>query len=173
MELIDKECLNLCLAMNRLPGIFTFESCCGHGKSPFHIWFYVDGLPQRGGAGLLTLSRLTCPRYYNYAKDELRLDPVWTIRVDHNDTSPKVCYLLEGHPMLLDKAAWDIRWDGWSKWGFDSGLYPPAERLAQTIIRHIDDCFATYNILTNYKPSDTEISQQQRKEITDFIKAIS
>jgi hypothetical protein len=36
---IDPECVDLCRALNALPGIATNESCCGHGESPFRIWF--------------------------------------------------------------------------------------------------------------------------------------
>jgi hypothetical protein len=39
---MDKECIKLCKAMNKMPGIRTFESCCGHGRSPYHIWFLAD-----------------------------------------------------------------------------------------------------------------------------------
>ena len=41
---MDKECINLCEQMNRYPGIRTFESCCGHGNSDYHIWFLVDNM---------------------------------------------------------------------------------------------------------------------------------
>jgi hypothetical protein len=30
---LDPECLALCVAMNKLPGIQTTNSCCGHGDS--------------------------------------------------------------------------------------------------------------------------------------------
>jgi hypothetical protein len=36
---LDRECLALCKAMNRLPGIETTESCCGHGKHEYLIFF--------------------------------------------------------------------------------------------------------------------------------------
>lgn len=41
---MDNECTKLCEAMNGLPGIQTIESCCGHGKDPYRIWFTVEGL---------------------------------------------------------------------------------------------------------------------------------
>jgi hypothetical protein len=43
-ERMDKECVALCDAMNRIPGIQTYESCCGHGTSDFRIWFGVTSL---------------------------------------------------------------------------------------------------------------------------------
>jgi len=36
---MDTECISLCNAVNRLPGMHTTESCCGHNKTPFNIWF--------------------------------------------------------------------------------------------------------------------------------------
>ena len=41
---IDIECLALCEALNRFPGIETVESCCGHGNNPFRIWFVPESL---------------------------------------------------------------------------------------------------------------------------------
>jgi hypothetical protein len=41
---MDLECVKLCTAMNRLPGIETFESCCGHGDRPFKVWFFAESL---------------------------------------------------------------------------------------------------------------------------------
>jgi hypothetical protein len=41
---MDPECVELCRALNALPGIMTFESCCGHGERPFHVWFLSDNL---------------------------------------------------------------------------------------------------------------------------------
>jgi hypothetical protein len=52
---LDKECLGICTAMNRLPGLFTIESCCGHGDTPYWIFFrlsedtpegLMEGLPM-------------------------------------------------------------------------------------------------------------------------------
>ena len=41
---IDHECYALCVALNKLPGIRTIESCCGHGNEPFRIYFEADTL---------------------------------------------------------------------------------------------------------------------------------
>lgn len=40
---MDKECIRLCDAMNRFPGIMTHDSCCGHGKKEMGIYFIVTG----------------------------------------------------------------------------------------------------------------------------------
>jgi len=41
---MDPECVALCDAMNRFEGIRTNESCCGHGKDNFRIWFSAESL---------------------------------------------------------------------------------------------------------------------------------
>ena len=39
---IDPECIPLCRAINALPGLETYESCCGHERrDPFRIWFFA------------------------------------------------------------------------------------------------------------------------------------
>jgi hypothetical protein len=38
---IDPQCISICEAINALPGLATVESCCGHGKRPFYIYFVV------------------------------------------------------------------------------------------------------------------------------------
>lgn len=34
---LDEEVLELCTALNALPGIVTYGSCCGHGQLPVHV----------------------------------------------------------------------------------------------------------------------------------------
>jgi len=41
---IDKECIKLCKAMNRLTGVTTQFSCCGHGESSFSIVFFCKNV---------------------------------------------------------------------------------------------------------------------------------
>jgi len=36
---IDKECRSLVRILNKIPGIRTIESCCGHGKFRYEIFF--------------------------------------------------------------------------------------------------------------------------------------
>ena len=47
---LDPECLALCRALNHLPGVTTYASCCGHNRYPFQVWFTIDGLPYLGTA---------------------------------------------------------------------------------------------------------------------------
>jgi len=41
---MDVQCEQLCKAMNMLKGIRTIESCCGHSKDTYRIWFKADSL---------------------------------------------------------------------------------------------------------------------------------
>ena len=53
---MDPECITLCAALNKLPGIQTFESCCGHKNDPkkndmfkhnFWVFFLANSLEAR------------------------------------------------------------------------------------------------------------------------------
>ncbi len=50
---MDPECVSICAAMNKMPGIRTTESCCGHGKHPFRVFFAAE-----------TLEALPLPAYW-------------------------------------------------------------------------------------------------------------
>ena len=39
---MDAECVALCTAINKIAGLQTIESCCGHGEHLFKIWFVVE-----------------------------------------------------------------------------------------------------------------------------------
>ena len=40
---MDPQCFPICDAINRIPGVRTLESCCGHGKHPFRVWLDFEG----------------------------------------------------------------------------------------------------------------------------------
>ena len=45
---MDPECSALCTALNKYPGIRTVDSCCGHGRRPYSVFFKamcIDDLP--------------------------------------------------------------------------------------------------------------------------------
>ena len=44
MSQMDPECIKLCDAVNRIPGIRTIDSCCGHGEYSFRIFFIASSL---------------------------------------------------------------------------------------------------------------------------------
>lgn len=74
-EHMDKEVVPLCNAINSLSGLFTIESCCGHGKHPFMIWFKCDGTSMRG---LFFLTRCMDRRYFKYGFE-------WNITLEVGD----------------------------------------------------------------------------------------
>lgn len=41
-EYMDKECIPVCDALNELPDVRTFESCCGHLKQRYVVYLYTD-----------------------------------------------------------------------------------------------------------------------------------
>lgn len=76
-EDMDPECLDLCRALNRAPGIETIESCCGHGRSPYHIWFKaknMKSLPLVLWA--FDLCHCGIPGWYVLAKTDCAMSPV-------------------------------------------------------------------------------------------------
>jgi hypothetical protein len=82
-ERMDKECLILCDALNAIPGIKTFESCCGHGETMYHIWFTAKNVKA------LCSPTMGCSQNYcgHFG---------WHIEVDHVESPNKAIFLLEG-----------------------------------------------------------------------------
>ena|SRR5258708_2911725 len=76
---MDPECIRLCDALNAMPGVRTFESCCGHGTHPFGIWFVVD-----------VLGRL------RPLLDETTDDAQWTVSVRIASGTDAIIFRLEG-----------------------------------------------------------------------------
>lgn len=114
---LDEEVAELVWALNRLPGIETSESCCGHGTEPFNIWFRCTDFLARG---LLTIARLTCPRYGG--------GPAIRVELYHGDIpEEQVSFLLEG--------------------GVGDPTYAEADRLAARVNAHVDGTCEHYNIL--------------------------
>lgn len=116
---LDSACLSLFEAMSQLPGIETTESCCGHGKEPFLMWFRMD--PGQIGADVLT--RCLSGRYYCYFEGEQRQDPYWRVYIADSETG--CSFVLEGKPMPED-----------------GDRCEPAEKLAANLQEHIDEGFA-------------------------------
>lgn len=71
---MDKECIKLCDILNSVPSIDTFESCCGHLKDRYSIWFFCNDI--------ITISRLGRCVERNYS------DGKWELLVDSTDTHP-------------------------------------------------------------------------------------
>lgn len=72
---MDAPCIELCNLLNCLPGLKTYESCCGHCKFPYQVFFRCDSLD--------TLTRL------GRAVDRRYSDGNWEIVLDSGDAHPK------------------------------------------------------------------------------------
>lgn len=72
---MDAPCIELCNLLNRLPGLETSESCCGHCKEPYMVFFRCDNLD--------TLTRL------GRSIDRRYSDGKWKIELDSGDSNPK------------------------------------------------------------------------------------
>lgn len=97
-EQMDAECIDLCNAMNSLPGIVTMESCCGHSSSPYHIFFRVTNSKE----GLFFLTRCVDHRYWKYGY-------LWKIHLlvgdsVHEDGELPITYLLTSDPIVGEDA---------------------------------------------------------------------
>lgn len=78
---MDKECIPLCDALNKLPGVRTFTSCCGHLQRNFAIWFYTDNLYSIG-----VIARASDRRY-------VTTNVLWEIKIETIDVerTPQFC----------------------------------------------------------------------------------
>jgi hypothetical protein len=77
---MDPQCINLCDSLNNLIGIETCESCCGHGKNQYKIWFTVI--------------------FLNDIKPILRAieNTIWKINVSWNNITERPIFLLYAPP---------------------------------------------------------------------------
>lgn len=83
---MDEQCVGLCNTLNVLPGVATFESCCGHNKYPFRVWFRCTNIN--------TISRLGRCVERNYS------DRNWRIFVDSSDINPLGVFCIETKEVL-------------------------------------------------------------------------
>lgn len=73
---MDPQCVELCDALNCIPGIETVESCCGHGKFRFSVWFRVTD-----PSSLFIIGRITSRNYMPA--------PQWSCKVEVVDSDRK------------------------------------------------------------------------------------
>lgn len=43
-ENIDPEVVELCSALNSIEGVYTVDSCCGHGEYPYRIYLFIENI---------------------------------------------------------------------------------------------------------------------------------
>lgn len=77
---MDAECVLLCMKLNELPGVQTTESCCGHYKDTYKIFFDCDDFVSLG-----ILTRCVDKRYS---------DGKWEIACCGGDNHPLYGFLL-------------------------------------------------------------------------------
>lgn len=80
---MDKECIALCDKLNSLSNVRTTDSCCGHLKYPFMIFFLCNDFVRLG--------RLYRCVNRNYS------DGKWRIECCCSDTLPSYGFLLRSH----------------------------------------------------------------------------
>lgn len=73
-EEFDKECVTLCNTLNKMNGLNTTESCCGHLKDRFMIFFKCDNFS--------TLAKISRSINRNYS------DGKWELLVNDSDIKP-------------------------------------------------------------------------------------
>lgn len=72
---LDNQVRRLCQVLNVLPGLKTYESCCGHSASPFMVFCKFDSKDPRG---LALLTRAMDRRYWRYGDR-------WSLSLHIND----------------------------------------------------------------------------------------
>ena len=77
---MDKECIALCDKLNSLSNVITTDSCCGHCKSPYMIFFLCNDFVRLG--------RLYRCVNRNYS------DGKWYIECCCSDKTPSYGFLL-------------------------------------------------------------------------------
>ena len=75
---VDRECVNLCNAINEVPYLQTLSSCCGHGKASYNIWFMASRL-----SNLFILGRAINRRYCGFPD---RRPTTWLCPLSISDT---------------------------------------------------------------------------------------
>ena len=72
---MDPKCVPLCNSLNAIPNIRTIESCCGHDRGPFVLWFRMDD--RRRSRYLTVVARVFDRRYGGIQG--------WTCTLDNGD----------------------------------------------------------------------------------------
>ena len=89
---MDKECIPLCVALNTLPDVRTFESCCGHLKSKYVVYLYTDN-PY----SMAVIARALDRRY-------LPAKSLWEVTIETIDAerTPQFCIGIYSKDVFVD-----------------------------------------------------------------------
>lgn len=117
---MDKECVEICDILNTLPTVSTIESCCGHLKGCFNVWFFCDNVG--------VLSRLGRAVERNYS------DGKWEVVVDSTDSHPYGVFWLRSKKPFKTKKELKMSLEGlktnilyWFRNEFDNYFSQPNE----------------------------------------------
>lgn len=94
---MDIECIPLCDALNTIEGIETIDSCCGHNKSSFHIFFYLKDLTKV--KNLIVIGRIFDRRYGGIEG--------WTCELSNTDTPEHLPMFLITSNTIRGQQAYD------------------------------------------------------------------
>lgn len=158
-EDMDMECVTLCDALNEFKKTETMESCCGHLRAPFRIWFRCSSFTE-----LAIISRAVDRRYAGTSQ-------LWHVVSDNSDTHPRFGFMLESENRYTstlemqkdsDKIADNIRYwrDNFMEYFRSNGEVTTKSRkkdLALTwqdiakiddMLREVQNCIATSDLPT-------------------------
>lgn len=141
---MDKEVIGLCDKLNSIPGIKTVESCSGHNKTSFNIWFKYDR-PENDG--LMLLVRSIDSRYWEYGND-------WSITLSVSDIMED-----DSRPVMYLISSGDVK---------GKEAYKQAKDLIDNIDHHINhESFRdTYNIHLNEIQDELPEEEDDKPEIS-------
>ena len=89
---MDKECVDLCNALNSIKGIVTTESCCGHNYNPYVVFFKCSDL-----LGLRFIQSCIDGRYWKWGQE-------WSITTHISDIGPDTLdFLLKSKSSNLEE----------------------------------------------------------------------
>ena len=99
-EYMDKECIEVCDLLNLYPGVKIFESCCGHLKEAYMVFFKCNNF--------VSLGKLFRCVNRNYSSGQFE------ILVDGCDTYPCCCFWLRSKEVFkteeeMNKALEDLK----------------------------------------------------------------
>jgi tRNA(Phe) wybutosine-synthesizing methylase Tyw3 len=84
---MDQECVELCNALDIIPGIKTRSSCCGHDETPYWVLFDADNNESLANV-LWVIERIP----YNKEPKQWAI----TLKVVFVNNQPKIIYKLTG-----------------------------------------------------------------------------
>lgn len=120
---MDKQCIKLCEALNSIRGIETTESCCGHGKRSFIIFFTLD---KEYFENLHIIARVMDRRYGGGYEDVKKDDGIWTETGWRCQTSCNDIYISDKFNFMITSCEIKGR-----------KAYSQANKIAQNIAHHL------------------------------------